>query len=175
LKFACHAAEDPEIFFHEVAKMDFEKIKQWMEITQQYQNGKFWEMVFEEDGMENMMDDAERGVQKPKRQTRPSDFPKTDVFLTETDVILLMELPGALKDDIALSVSGTKLLVKGVLQPPMINGATVRTERKYGEFQRIIDLPEPTESRAIHARFENGLLIITYGRKFIREEPIMIR
>jgi HSP20 family protein len=28
--------------------MDFEKIKQWMEITQKYQNGKFWEMVLDE-------------------------------------------------------------------------------------------------------------------------------
>ncbi|OCA87992.1 hypothetical protein A8F94_09190 [Bacillus sp. FJAT-27225] len=158
--------------------MDFEKIKQWMEITQQYQNGKFWEMVFEEDrmdGMEGMLAEAESGVIKPKRQSRPADFPRTDIFLTETDVILLMEIPGAMKEDIALSVSGTKLLVKGILQQPMINGMAVRNERKYGEFQRTIELPEPTESRAIHARFENGLLIITYARKFTREEPIMIR
>ncbi len=28
--------------------MDFDKLKQWMEVTQKYQNNKFWDMIFEQ-------------------------------------------------------------------------------------------------------------------------------
>ena len=39
--------------------MDFEKMKQWMEVTQKYQNNKFWDMIFEQSPPEEMMDDFE--------------------------------------------------------------------------------------------------------------------
>ncbi|WP_409272701.1 Hsp20/alpha crystallin family protein [Neobacillus sp. SCS-31] len=151
--------------------MDMDKIKQWIEMTQQYQNGRFWEMVFEDNPPGDALED------QPVRQAKQKQgsYPNTDIFLTDRDVILLLEIPGAIREDIALSVSGSRLTIKGVLQAPMINGVTVQTERKYGEFQRIIDLPEPTESKDIHARFENGLLIITYPRRYVREETILIR
>lgn len=156
--------------------MDFEKIKQWMELTQKYQNGKFWETIF--DGIP-LDEDAEASEVRPLRpKNKKSDsknYPKTDIYMTETDVVLLMEIPGALKEDIVLSVSGTKLSVKGVLQPPMINGASLLNERKYGEFQRNIDLPEPVDSKDIFARYKSGLLTISYPRKYTREEHIMIR
>ena len=69
-----------------------------------------------------------------------------------------MEIPGALKEDVFLSVSGNKLTVRGVIQSPILNGQLLQTERKYGEFQRVIELPEPTDSQHIQARFDNGLL-----------------
>ncbi len=39
--------------------MDFEKMKQWMEVTQKYQNNKFWDMIFETISTREMMDDFE--------------------------------------------------------------------------------------------------------------------
>lgn len=153
--------------------MDMDKIKQWIEMTQQYQNGRFWEMVFED----NPSGDAIEGqpVRQRKAKEKQGSYPNTDIFLTDRDVILLLEIPGAIREDIGLLVSGSRLTIKGILQAPMINGVTVQTERKYGEFQRVIDLPEPAESKDIHARFENGLLIITYPRRYTREETVMIR
>ncbi|MBM7714627.1 HSP20 family protein [Bacillus thermophilus] len=155
--------------------MDFEKIKQWMEITQKYQNGKFWETIFDGNSFDEDEETSEVHPLQSKNKSDPKKYPKTDIYVTETDVVVLMEIPGALKEDIALSVSGSKLSVKGVLQPPMINGASVLNERKYGEFQRNIDLPEPVDSKDIYARFKNGLLTISYARKYTREENIMIR
>ncbi|WP_316572108.1 Hsp20/alpha crystallin family protein [Neobacillus sp. YIM B06451] len=153
--------------------MEMDKIKQWIEMTQQYQNGRFWEMVFEDNPPGDTLED--QPVRPKKAKQKQGSYPNTDIFLTDRDVILLLEIPGAIREDIALSVSGSRLTIKGVLQAPMINGVTVQTERKYGEFQRIIDLPEPAESKDIHARFENGLLIITYPRRYVREETILIR
>ncbi|WP_164525624.1 Hsp20/alpha crystallin family protein [Siminovitchia acidinfaciens] len=152
--------------------MEFDKLKKWMEVTQKYQNGKFWDMVFDEHppGETDLEEEDEL-------EERPASlkYPQTDIFLTEQEVILLMEIPGAKKEDISLTVSGSRLVVRGDLQPPLINGVTVQNERLYGEFQREIDLPEPAESKNMMARFENGLLVISYPRSFIREENIIIR
>ncbi|MEH7309250.1 Hsp20/alpha crystallin family protein [Neobacillus drentensis] len=155
--------------------MDFEKIKQWMEITQKYQNGKFWEMVLEGNSADEVLEESD-GHQVSHREDSPIiKYPKTDIFQTETDIILLLEIPGAVKEDISISVSGTKLSVRGQLRPPLIQGVTIKNERKYGEFERNIDLPEPVDSKDIFARFENGLLIISYRRRYTKEEPVMIR
>ncbi|RST72021.1 Hsp20/alpha crystallin family protein [Siminovitchia acidinfaciens] len=153
-------------------QLEFDKLKKWMEVTQKYQNGKFWDMVFDEHppGETDLEEEDEL-------EERPASlkYPQTDIFLTEQEVILLMEIPGAKKEDISLTVSGSRLVVRGDLQPPLINGVTVQNERLYGEFQREIDLPEPAESKNMMARFENGLLVISYPRSFIREENIIIR
>lgn len=153
-------------------QLEFDKLKKWMEVTQKYQNGKFWDMVFDEHppGETDLEEEDEL-------EERPASlkYPQTDIFLTEQEVILLLEIPGAKKEDISLTVSGSRLVVRGDLQPPLINGVTVQNERLYGEFQREIDLPEPAESKNMMARFENGLLVISYPRSLIREENIIIR
>lgn len=156
--------------------MDFDKLKQWMEVTQKYQNGKFWDMVFEQGTQEETIDGFENS-QEGKKSTRATlkKFPVTDIFLTETAVIILLEIPGALKEDVFLSVSGNKLTVRGVIQSPILNGQSLLNERRYGEFQRVIELPESTDSQHIQARFDNGLLAITYGRTYRQEESIYIQ
>lgn len=156
--------------------MDFEKMKQWMEVTQKYQNNKFWDMIFEQSPPEEMMDDFEKQQgRKKSSQASSIDFPRTDIFLTDTAVIILLEIPGALKEDVFLSVSGNKLTVRGVIKSPILQGELVQSERKYGEFQRMLELPEPADSKHIQARFDNGLLIITYGRVYRQEESIYIQ
>lgn len=156
--------------------MDFDKLKQWMEITQKYQNNKFWDMVFENSESDELMEEFEDQQERKKSdEVMSKKFPKTDIFLTETAVIILLEIPGAFKEDVFLSVSGNRLTVRGMIKSPIMNGQLVKSERKYGEFQRIIELPEPTESQHIQAGFENGLLAITYGRRYRQEESILIQ
>lgn len=156
--------------------MDFDKLKQWMEVSQTYQNGKFWDKVFEQSGSEEMTEESQS--KQEQRRTVPissKNFPKTDIFLTETAVIVLLEIPGAIKEDVFLTVSGNKLTVRGVIKTPILNGTSLQTERKYGEFHRIIDLPEPTDSQHIQARFEHGLLAVSYARRYRQEENIFIQ
>lgn len=157
--------------------MDFEKLRQWMEVTQKYQNNKFWDMIFEHHSPEEMMGEFEENPEERPKPKQPilKKFPPTDIFITETAVILLLEIPGAVKEDVFLSVSGNKLIVRGIIKSPILNGEVVQSERKYGEFQRTIELPEPTDSKHIQARFDNGLLIITYGRVYRQEESIYIQ
>ena len=62
--------------------MDFDKLKQWMEVTQKYQNGKFWDMVFEQAAQEETIDGFEN-PQESKKSTRTmlNKYPVTDIFL----------------------------------------------------------------------------------------------
>lgn len=156
--------------------MDIDKLKQWMEVTQKYQNGKFWEMIFEQSPPDVMTGEFEHKQERKKsNQTSVQSWPKTDILLTEAAVIVLLELPGVLKEDVFLSISGNKLTVRGVVKPLVINGISVHTERNYGEFQRVIELPEPTDSKHVQARFDNGILAVTYGRQYRQEESIYIQ
>lgn len=158
-------------------KVDLEKLKQWMEISQKYQNGNFWDMIFDQTPFEPLMKEQSHlshGPQEKKSNARNSTFPIVDIYQTDTQIIVLLELPGYRKEDVSLSLSGNKLVVKGSCHLPIANAITIRNELRYGDFERLIELPEPTKSKDIHARFENGLLIVTYMRKYTNEEDIPI-
>ena len=45
----------------------------------------------------------------------------------------------------------------------------IKRERVYGEFERIIDLPEATHAQLMHIQMNDGLLQISYPRNV---EPI---
>ena len=87
--------------------------------------------------------------------------------------MLISDLAGYAKENIQLSVSGTKLLIKGNNNQTN-KGELVQKERYQGDFERMIQLPEPTYPNQIRARFHNGLLIIAYKRQFRNEEQVPI-
>jgi HSP20 family protein len=159
----------------EECALDFEKLKQWMEIAQKYHSGDFWNNVFDQDSATKFMQEmgGEETKEKQERKNIPN-FPRTDIYLTDSQVIILIELPGFRKEDIQLFVSGNQLVVKGSGKLPITPVFTIQNERMYGEFQRTIELPEPTEGKNIKARFDNGLLILSYMRKYGNEERIII-
>ncbi|MGE6258142.1 Hsp20/alpha crystallin family protein [Heyndrickxia sporothermodurans] len=153
--------------------MDIDKLKQWMEISQKYQNGNFWDMIFDQVSKDSTINRQENPP--PTQHTSTTNtFPLIDIYLTDTQIIVIIELPGFRKEDISLSLSGNILAVRGTSKLPIMNPVVIRNERKYGAFERQIELPEPTTSKEIHARFESGLLIVTYMRKYTPDENIPI-
>lgn len=150
-----------------------EKLKQWMEMAQKYQSGNFWDVIFDQD---SNTDEQNNQTYRRESQANPplNRFPLTDIYLTDTQVIVIIELPGFQKEDVQVSLSGNKLLIKGVSKIPIMTGTPFLNERKYGEFERLIELPEPTERKDIQAKFENGLLFVTYTRRYTQHEHIPI-
>lgn len=153
--------------------MDIDKLKQWMEISQKYQNGNFWDMIFDQVSKDSAINRQENPPPTQHASTT-NTFPLIDIYLTDTQIIVIIELPGFRKEDISLSLSGNILAVRGTSKLPIMNPVVIRNERKYGAFERQIELPEPTTSKEIHARFESGLLIVTYMRKYTPDENIPI-
>ncbi|MCR2822399.1 Hsp20/alpha crystallin family protein [Lederbergia panacisoli] len=159
--------------------MDFDKLKQWMELAQKYQSGDFWNNMMNQSSFGQFMNDSmdmSGGPSQSEKTNQPqhsTTFPKIDIYITDTEVTVIAELAGYEKENLHISVSGNKLLLKGT-STPIIMGQPVLQERNEGQFQRIIELPEPTFSNQIRAKLQNGLLILTYKRKYFQEERVPI-
>lgn len=156
--------------------MDFDKLMQWMELAKKYQKTDFWDGVFDHSSFSQFMKeqmDAGPSSESKGNKAQMGSFPPIDIYITNTEVMLLANLAGYTKENLHISISGTKLLLSGVSNPT-VTGQSVIQERFQGEFKRIVELPEPTEPNQIHAKFENGLLILSYKRKEIKEKRVNI-
>ncbi len=107
---------------------------------------------------------GEGGVEASERTHASAWVPTTDIFALGDDLVIRVELSGVDPDDIdlrfthgVLTVSGTRGTGLGEDAGP----AFYVRERFYGEFRRVITLPEGTEPAQISAEFEDGLVEIT--------------
>jgi HSP20 family protein len=156
--------------------MDMNKILQWMDLAKKYQSNDFWNGIFEQPSFDELLKNNFDFTQAGEYKSEPvqgKKFPPTDIFLTAEEVLLISDLPGYVKEDIQLSVSGTKLLLKGNKRK-VITGEPVQQERYNGDFERVIELPEPAYPNLIRAKFSNGLLVVSYKRQFTNEEQVPI-
>lgn len=156
--------------------MDMNKILQWMDLAKKYQTGDFWDGIFDQSSFEEFMKnnlDSNKSGETTMKTGQGRKFPPTDIFITDEEVLLISDLAGYVKENIQLSVSGTSLLIKGNNQQ-MITGESVQQERHHGPFERMIQLPEPTYPNQIRAKFNNGLLFVSYKRQFLKEERVNI-
>ncbi len=143
--------------------MDMDRLQEWLKIAQQHQGGDFWKNIFENKINQPFLNNAVEDI-KHDENIKLIDFPRTDVYLTETHILVLIELPGIRREDILISSSGNKLYIKVHVHPPFTNAYTVQNERVYGEHERTIELPEPIDRRRASTSFVNGLMILGYER-----------
>ena len=87
-------------------------------------------------------------------------MPTVDVYETNDDLVLNFELPGVREKDIALSITGDVLTVKGERQfnPQLGDDHYFHTERVYGKFERSIRLPLPVQGDRVRATYRDGVL-----------------
>lgn len=156
--------------------MEMEKFLQWMELAKKYQSGNFWSEIFDQSSFDEFLknnDFARTESTQAGDMAQQSNFPPTDIYITDSEVILILDIAGYLKEEIQLSVSGTRLLIKG-FNNRVIPGELVQQERFHGAFERVIPLPEPAYPNETKAKFNNGLLIVSYKRQFLNEEHVPI-
>ncbi|MBB6447076.1 Hsp20/alpha crystallin family protein [Bacillus benzoevorans] len=156
--------------------MDMNKILQWMDLAKKSQTTDFWKDIFDQPSFNEFMTNTQDQGQPASHSFNPgvgNHFPPTDIYITDEDVLLISDLAGYAKEDIHLSISGTNLLIKGN-NSRAITGKLVHQERHQGPFQRIIQLPEPAYPNQMKAKFNEGLLCISYKRQFRDEEQVPI-
>ncbi|KAA9023997.1 Hsp20/alpha crystallin family protein [Niallia endozanthoxylica] len=132
--------------------MDIEKMRRWIEITNQYKKTDFWTRVLEE--------------KYPDEMVKENMYcPKYDLYQNEYYNFIIVEIPGVNREDLSLHlISNTQLKVSGIIHPILSLEKEMRRERVYGEFERIIDLPEATHVQHLYIQVNNGLLQISYPR-----------
>jgi HSP20 family protein len=86
--------------------------------------------------------------------------PAVDIFETEAELVLLMDVPGVEKGDVDAQLSGDVLTIRG--QKRFTGGSAeeryYRAECAYGPFERSFAIRSPIDRGAIKASLADGVL-----------------
>ncbi len=111
--------------------------------------------------------------------TNPDWEPITNILETENSVIIEMELPGVIRENISIYLEDNReLIVKGVKKQPDTEGLETTFylfERKFGSFHRRIFIDIPIDGEKINSYIENGVLIIEIQKKSIDKISVNIK
>lgn len=93
--------------------------------------------------------------------------PRLDLGATEDAYAVSVEVPGVTAKDVTVDVAGDTLTIRGEKKQEKEekNRHYYRLERSYGNFQRILTLPEDADRENITASFKNGILHVHIPRK----------
>jgi HSP20 family protein len=88
--------------------------------------------------------------------------PNLDIVDDEKAVRVTVELPGMSDKDVAVTVDGGELTIRGEKkeEKEKKDKDVFRRERAYGSFRRTIDLPGDIDATKIEAKFKDGVLTI---------------
>lgn len=105
----------------------------------------------------------DRSNETERRTAATAWAPLTDILARDQDLVIRCEVPGVQVKDVDITLSNGVLTISGdrYTEQGEDNWGYYVRERYYGAFRRAISLPEGTNEDAIHARFENGLLVVT--------------
>src|SRR5262245_54145974 len=101
----------------------------------------------------------------PTEETLPMTAwtPPCDIYETEKELVLKMELPEMKKEDVNVTIENNVLTLRGErkFEEKVNRDNFHRIERSYGEFLRSFNLPTFVEGNKIFAEFKEGLLTVT--------------
>lgn len=89
--------------------------------------------------------------------------PPCDIYETDKEIVLKMELPEMRKEDVHVTLENNVLSLRGErkFEEAVDRENYHRIERKYGEFIRIFTLPTFVEGSKVVAGFKEGMLTVT--------------
>ena len=99
-----------------------------------------------------------------EEKTVPARYfvPNTDIFETEDALIVVMEIPGVAKEDIAIDVENDSLRVEAKIDHGHYNGLEpLYTEYNVGHFARAFSLSSKIDRQQISAELADGILTLT--------------
>ncbi len=102
-------------------------------------------------------------AQRPGTMEQINHIPYVDIFSTDHDVVVEIEIPGVRFKDIDVTIFENTLNVKAAkyecFEEKNIN--YICMERTYGKVFRAIEIPVPVNTKHIDASYTNGILRIT--------------
>jgi HSP20 family protein len=90
-------------------------------------------------------------------------MPPLDMYQTKDNLVLRVELPGVREKDVAVSITGDLLTIKGERrwEDESKDQKVLHVERVYGQFERLIQLPMAVQADKVKASYRDGVLEIT--------------
>lgn len=95
--------------------------------------------------------------------------PSLDIASDEKEYSVKIELPGMDVSDISVEFTENTLKVKGEKRQEKEEKDKnfYKIERSYGSFQRILDLPEDSDTDKITSNYKDGVLSVTIPRRML--------
>lgn len=110
------------------------------------------------------------------RVQQPETFvPAADIWETEDQVILRLDMPGVAKDGVEVKVERDTLNIRGKAAATPV-GTALYCEQRVGDFQRQFTLSEDLDRESIDAEMDAGVLTIRIGKaEQVKPRTIQIR
>ena len=104
--------------------------------------------------------------------------PRAEVFETDEQVALKIEVPGLSEKDLEITLKDHAMTVRG--ERKLDNGfkdeVLAWTERPYGTLMRSFDLPQAVDVNTINATYTNGVLQIVFAKhEAAKPKPIPVK
>lgn len=113
---------------------------------------------------EQMIDRLKRLIDR--REETPVVVPPVDIFESDSEVVLEVEMAGVSKDTVHLEVQGDKLEITGKTTIPDLpkEYTLLYSERQNFQYQRAFVLGAELQTEKIRANYDNGLLRLTISK-----------
>jgi HSP20 family protein len=114
--------------------------------------------------IDRLFEDFTRGLGVTAGSGNGGLAPNIDVAETDKEIEVTAELPGLERKDVDISLEGNVLTIRGEKKVETEEGDKNKnyrlTERSYGVFYRILELPEGIDTSNVQATMSNGVLKI---------------
>ncbi|KAG2357290.1 HSP20-like chaperone [Suillus spraguei] len=106
---------------------------------------------------------------------RDGAFPRMDLYenAEAKTVTAAFELPGVKQEDVNVEVHGNRLTISGESKRSenFNKGNHVVQERSFGKFSRTLQIPQGINAEDVHAKMENGVLIVSFPKAGADQQP----
>ena len=116
--------------------------------------------LFQDAAEKRSQADEARGEQEIERADW---FPLADIYETEREFLIAIDLPGIERDRLEISLDDDRLTIRGE-RPPEDEGEH-RRERPHGRFLRKFGVPTNVDQKAIAAEYKDGVLRLTLPKR----------
>lgn len=97
------------------------------------------------------------------KMTNVAWMPTIELQETDTDIILKAQVPGVDAKDLDIQVSSDAVLIAGEHKEETRteDKGIFRSEFQYGQFQRVVPLPQDVKYEQVKAEFKDGVVTLT--------------
>lgn len=99
--------------------------------------------------------------------------PPTDVYETDTCIVVKVEIAGMQEEDFSISLDAKKLIISGVRRDPAAKLGYQQMEILYGHFETDVYVPGAIDEEKIEAAYENGFLSVVLPKAKPRRVPVV--
>jgi len=98
----------------------------------------------------------------PRNSFQASWRPAVDVLEVDDGIVVIAEIAGVALADVSVAVERGRLRISGTRRPPNVEQTKgpLQLEIEHGAFERVIGLPDGTDTEQTSAEFRDGLLLV---------------